>query len=74
MHGDMAAWWLGCMVAWRLGGRLPVVAALAMSWPERAFADPPPAAQRANVYSAYEQATIRQVLSFLHATRDENPE
>ncbi|HZU85362.1 MAG TPA: hypothetical protein VE987_20665, partial [Polyangiaceae bacterium] len=48
---------------------------LALWLPARAHADePPPPAERALVYSAYEQQTIDEVLASLNETRDPSPE
>jgi hypothetical protein len=53
-------------------GVLGVVLGLAIG--PNAFAQAPPPAERAQLYSAYEQETIAEVLTALHAVRDLNPE
>jgi hypothetical protein len=62
MRGRLAA---------RVGG---AVWALGVVSSARAFAAPPPSAERANVYSTYELETIDTVLSSRHETRDLKPE
>jgi hypothetical protein len=49
-------------------------AALAALVPSVVRADPPPPAERGQVFSPYERQTIDLVLSSLHATVDANPE
>lgn len=50
------------------------VLALGVVSSTRVFADPPPAAERANVYSRYELETIDDVLAPRHEKRDLQPE
>jgi|HubBroStandDraft_1064217.scaffolds.fasta_scaffold11086_5 hypothetical protein len=57
--------------AWRLGGALLAFAVLSST---RALAQAPPAAERAQVYSAYELETIGDVLSSRHLVRERKPE
>src|SRR5258708_37131204 len=51
---------------------LGIVLALAMA--RNTVAQAPPPAERAQLYSAYEQETIGEVLAALHAVREPNPE
>src|SRR5690349_13408689 len=53
----------------------PVLAAcLALLPPRRAIAQAPPPAERATIYSAYEEETIADVLAQLHREQDPSPE
>lgn len=65
-------------VGWSLrskrGWHAALLVALSALVPVLAAAGPPPPAQRAQVYSAYEQQTIDEVLDSLHARRDPSPE
>lgn len=66
---------IGCRCAG--AGTLPVLAVLAalpLLVPSLALAQAPPPAERALIYSAYEQETIAEVLSSLHRVRDPEPE
>jgi hypothetical protein len=47
---------------------------LALAAVRNAFAQAPPPAERAQLYSVYERETIDEVLAGLHAVRDLNPE
>jgi hypothetical protein len=62
------------MVARMRGWKTALRIGLSWLWPAVAMAEPPPPAQRAQVYSAYEQQTIDEVLHALRAQRDPNPE
>jgi hypothetical protein len=54
-------------------GVLGVLTALAMGRAGAAYAQAPPAAQRAQMHSAYEQQTIDEALATLHAKADPSP-
>jgi hypothetical protein len=51
-----------------------IVLALALAVERNTFAQPPPPAERAQLYSAYEEETIGEVLAALHAVREPKPE
>ena len=55
-------------------GVLGVLTALATGFAGVAYAQAPPAAQRAQMHSAYEQQTIDEALATLHAKVDPRPE
>jgi hypothetical protein len=67
-------------IGWCCSGRLapsallPILAPILLLPPGRALAQAPPPAERATIYSAYEEETITDVLARLHRERDPSPE
>ena len=65
---------VGTIVAPRRARSATLGVVLALAAVRNAFAQAPPPAERAQLYSAYERETIDEVLAGLHAGRDLNPE